>query len=288
MYLPANLPQAQVLITVKTYPLPSNKYEELVCTAGLLTDGKWVRIYPIPFRSLPYESQYRKYTWIELDLVKNTSDFRPESYRPRQGFDEPIRQVGVIDTSRGWAERKSLVLKEVFTSMNQLIELAKGKDKKSLATLKPLEIVDFIVDEDEREWKQAWRNQLQQMSLFDLDEEGQGRPREVVRKLPYKYSYRFLSEGDTQPRTLMIEDWEIGALYWNCLSRAGGDEQEANKLVRQKYFDMFLAKKDIYLFLGTTRQYHNVAPDPFMIVGVFYPPKASHAEDEGTEQLSLF
>ena len=39
MYLPTELKNQKVLITVKTYPLPSSKYEELVCTAGLLEDG---------------------------------------------------------------------------------------------------------------------------------------------------------------------------------------------------------------------------------------------------------
>jgi hypothetical protein len=42
-YLPDVLNDAKVLITVKTYPLPSNKYEELVCTAGVLEDGRWIR-----------------------------------------------------------------------------------------------------------------------------------------------------------------------------------------------------------------------------------------------------
>jgi hypothetical protein len=66
MYLPPEIPKARVLITVKTYPLPSGKYEELVCTAGVLEDGKWIRIYPIPFRSLPYQEQYKKYHWLSL------------------------------------------------------------------------------------------------------------------------------------------------------------------------------------------------------------------------------
>jgi len=26
------------------------------------------------------------------------------------------------------------------------------------------------------------------------------------------------------------------------------------------------------LNLGTTKQYHNIAPNPFVIIGVFYPP----------------
>lgn len=170
--------------------------------------------------------------------------------------------------------------------MKQLIELAKGDSKKSLATLKPSEIIDFVIEEDEREWKQKWLDQLQQMNLFH--QAVHGGPREVVRKLPYKYSYKFLSEGDDKPRKLMIEDWEIGALYWNCLKRAEGDEEEANKLVRQKYFETFVAKNDLYLFVGTTQQYHNVSPDPFVIIGVFYPLKEAAVNDKDSEQLSLF
>lgn len=74
--------KTKVLITVKTYPTISKKYEELVCTAGFLEDGSWIRIYPIQFRKKSYSEQYSKYDWIELDLVKNKSDFRPESFRP--------------------------------------------------------------------------------------------------------------------------------------------------------------------------------------------------------------
>ena len=73
----------RVLITVKTYPSISVKYDELVCTAGIDEQGNWIRIYPIPFRKLDYSKQYQKYHWIEIDLVKNSKDFRPESYRPK-------------------------------------------------------------------------------------------------------------------------------------------------------------------------------------------------------------
>jgi hypothetical protein len=72
----------RVLITVKTYPTLSSKYDELVCTAGFREDGTWIRIYPVPFRKKAYTEQYKKYDWIEIDLVKNRKDFRPESYRP--------------------------------------------------------------------------------------------------------------------------------------------------------------------------------------------------------------
>ena len=76
----------------------------------------------------------------------------------------------------------------------------------------------------------------------------------VVKKLPYKFFYRFRDEDGRESR-LMIEDWEIGALYWKCLKGAGGDEKTALIKVREKYSDSFL-KKDIHLFLGTNRQAH--------------------------------
>ena len=69
----------------------------------------------------------------------------------------------------------------------------------------------------------------------------------------------------------MIEDWEIGMLYWNCLKQSEGNEKQALELVRKKYIDEF-SKKDLYLFLGTTRQFHGWAKNPFVIIGVFYPP----------------
>ena len=74
--------------------------------------------------------------------------------------------------------------------------------------------------------------------------------------------------------TLMIEDWELGMLYWNCLRMNGGDEAEACNKVREKYFVEFCNKKDLYFFLGTTKKFHNVGPNPFIVIGTFYPPKA--------------
>ena len=280
MYLPQEIYNARVLITVKTYPLPSGKYGELVCTAGLLDGKKWVRIYPIPYRFLYDGKQYPKYSCVELDLIRNEKDFRPESYRPRMGIDEDIRVVDKLGTANDWATRKSVVLKEVFTSMNELIALAKGKERKSLATLKPLELLDFVIEDDDRQWKEKWLAQAKQENFFEILGGDKGKNRMLVRKLPYKYSYRFLSEGDTKPRKLKIEDWELGALFWNCLKKADGDEHEANRLIRQKYLDEFREKKDLYFFVGTSKQHHNRSRNPFMIIGVFYPPK--------TAQMSFF
>lgn len=65
----------KVLITVKTYPTLSAKYEELVCTAGFREDGTMIRIYPVQFRKKSYGEQYKKYDWIEVDLEKKYPRF---------------------------------------------------------------------------------------------------------------------------------------------------------------------------------------------------------------------
>ena len=151
-YLPDELPNARVLITVKTYPLPSRSYTELVCTAGLLNGEQWIRMYPIPFRFL--QDQYPKYSWVEVDLIRNKKDFRPESYRLKN---ENINIIDTLGTANAWAARKRFITKEVFTSMDELIKLAKSPSKKSLATMKPKEIVDFEIESDEREWRKDWK-----------------------------------------------------------------------------------------------------------------------------------
>jgi len=260
---------AKVLITVKTYPTISAKYEELVCTAGFREDGTWVRIYPIQFRQKPFEEQYRKYEWIEIDLEKNEQDFRPESYRPRS-MDAEIKIVGNIPPdSESWRERRAIVLKKVYTDLTALI--AEAKDKTictSLAVFKPKEVLSVEAEDTEREWSKEKLDALRQYNIFA--DTSSGAKSQVVRKLPYKFSYSFLDEKNRKA-TLMIEDWELGQLYWNCLAQREGDENKACRDVQNKYFEELAKKRDLFLFLGTTKQYHFVAPNPFVVVGTFYP-----------------
>lgn len=261
--------KTKVLITVKTYPTLSAKYDELVCTAGFREDGTWIRIYPLPLRKKPYQEQYKKYDWIELDLVKNDSDFRPESYRP-YSHDSEIDIVGHIETAGNWEERKKICLGKIYYNLSEVIAEAKDKNTcTSLAVFKPTGILDFTAEPVEREWDKDKLAKLNQLNLFETTKEGKF---EVVQKLPYKFKFVFKDNQGTESR-MMIEDWETGQLYWNCLARHEGNEAKAVADVRKKYFDDFAKTKDLHFFLGTTQQYHNVAPNPFIIIGTFHPKK---------------
>jgi hypothetical protein len=261
----------KVLITVKTYPTLSEKYDELVCTAGFREDGTWVRIYPIPFRKKDYEEKYKKYDWIEIDLVKNESDFRPESYRPKS-VDTEIKILSNISTENNWVERKRICLQKVYDDMTKLIEEAKDENTHtSLAVFKPTKIIDFYAEPTDREWDKDKLNKIIAGRLqYNLFQEELSKDFQVVKKLPYQFKFNFLDINGRESH-MMIEDWETGQLYWNCLKKHSGNEEKAIEDVRKKYFDDFAKTKDLYFFMGTTLAYHKIGKNPFIIIGTFHP-----------------
>ena len=281
----------KVLITVTTYPLPSRSYDELVCTAGVLEDGTWIRIFPIPLSflfDLKHSGKVNnvKYTWIELELNKRTDDFRPESHSPKYyDFRDMVIHEPRLTTDANWFKRKEYCLKNVYTDLAELIEASKAPANVSLATFKPTKVTGFEWEEDDREWKDEWVELRKQTDLFS---DGKVDPQKMIPKIPYKFFYKFLDITGKKSR-MMIEDWEIGQLFRNCLKigreNGAANENEAEtialKKVKEKYFDDFVTTKDLYFFLGTTKKWHSMrSPNPFVIVGVFYPKKES--------QLNLF
>lgn len=272
----------KILLTVTTYPLPSRAYDELVCTAGILEDGSWIRLYPVPFSFLTGLKrsgvvQQTKYTWIELDVEKRTDDFRPESHSPRDYEFKDLVLGERLDTTHNWDARKKICLQNVYTNLTQLIEDSKAPTNVSLATFKPAAITGFEAEEDTADWKPVWQALRQQLLLFGETPE---EPKKAFPKVPYKFYYRFKDDAGRESR-MMIEDWEIGSLYWNCLRDAGNDAPKALEKVRLKFDVDFRLNKDLYLFLGTTKEWHlRRSPNPFVIIGVFYPKIES--------QLSLF
>ncbi|MFQ3579389.1 MAG: hypothetical protein SNJ71_04515 [Bacteroidales bacterium] len=169
-------------------------------------------------------------------------------------------------------------MKKVYEDIKILIDEAKNKDIcTSLAVFKPKEILNFYVESTEREWDTGKLENLKQLNLFDnYNKDGS---LSVVKKLPYKFKFRFI-DAKNYECNLMIEDWETGQLFWRCMQKYSQNEQKAIEDVRKKYFEDFAKNKDLYFFLGTTKQHHFTSKNPFIIIGTFYPKKE--------HQLSLF
>jgi hypothetical protein len=274
----SNWERIRVLITVKTYPIPSSKYDELVCTAGVQEDGTFVRLYPINFRDLSYSQQYKKYQWIEAEVQKHTGrDVRKESYRPNS---DTIKLLGEpIPTKAGdWSERARFALAKRSASMEDLYAQQEA-DKTSLGVFRPKKVHDLDVTSDDPDWKPGFRAALAQARLWENRTVSQEPPR----KVPFKF--RFLFECDDpickRSHRMMIEDWEVGALFWKCVD-AGATHQEACQRVKQKFLDQICAAdRDTHFYVGTLLAY----PKTWVVIGLFWPKVQTDSADP---QLQLF
>lgn len=247
----------RVLVTVKTYPLPSITYNELVCTAGIREDGDFIRLYPIDYRYKPYWQWYKKYQWIELKAEKHPHDIRPESFRPIS----EIKPLGPpIDTSNNWGTRKKIVLARGVHTMCFLNK--QRQDIVSLGIVRPYKVKNFSYKPTEQKWKPSWLEAMKQLNLF-------GPYRKPLEKIPYKFSYYFqCEESGCKGHNKIIEDWEVGQLYRSMRDRYR-DEKVACEKVKEKFLGGICASdRDTYFFVGTVLKYGT-----WIITGTFWPRK---------------
>lgn len=259
--------RTKVLITVMTYPHPSRGYLELVCTAGVTEKGEWVRLYPIDYRYRRRDQQFHKYQWIEVDLFPHGAgnDSRKESRKP---IIETISLLGErLSTKNGWKERRQIIDRLPKYTVNQLKSLY-DSERISLGLVKPTKVIDLKIEPADPDWKPEWQALYDQLTLF-------GPVPKALRKIPYKFSYIFECEDSKKPHNAMIEDWELGTLWLNEVSRLG-DEYQAALSVKRKFFDEICSlNKDTHFFMGTTFPFNS-----WVVLGVFWPPKPQKPKPE--------
>lgn len=249
----------RVLITVLTYPHPSKRYTETVCTAGITEDGHWVRLYPVPLRALPPEKQLHKWHWTELETLHPGQDVRPESRKP---IIDTIQITERLDPQRDREERRRLVNQLPVKTLAQW-QAGYDVDRTSLGVIVPKRMIALEVEDEDENWSEEQKATLSQLNLFA------DTPRKLE-KIPYRFRYHFEDQDGTEHK-LSIRDWELGVLYLKMRDKFGADG--AVEKVRQKYFDQMCAPdKDTRLFIGTMYPYNQ-----WMVIGVFWPPKKADA-----------
>lgn len=252
----------RILITIKTYPIPSDTYDELVCTAGVTAEGDFIRLYPINFRDLDDYQQYKKYQWIEVEVEKHgKKDKRKESYRPVG----EIELVGhpIKSTPGNWKERSKYVLPKQANSIEDLKE-RQEHDRTSLGIFKPNAVHDLVISPDDPDWKPQYLAALRQSRLWET-RKASLRP---LRKVPFKFHYTFdCDDEQCTGHRMSIHDWEVGALFWGCVDR-GDMHREAAEKVKHKFLtDICGPDKDTYFFVGTVHGH----PRSWIVLGTFYP-----------------
>lgn len=127
-----------ILIIVKAYPNPSNKYGETVCCAGIDIDTlKWIRLYPVTYRDLDESKKFKKYNVIKVKCER-ANESRIESYK----IDcDSIQIIDHYDTKEKWSRRKKFVLPVVKSSFCQIIRDIEKNE--SLGVFQPCDM-DFV------------------------------------------------------------------------------------------------------------------------------------------------
>jgi len=253
----------QILITVMTYPHPSEGYGELVCTAGVTESGEWVRLYPIDYRYRARNQQFRKYQWIEVALgpAGAGNDNRKESRRPNL---DSIRLLGEpLSTRDNWRDRREIIDRLRHFTRNELVSLHE-QDKTSLGIVRPSRVLDLEIREANPEWKPEWQSLFKQLTLF-------GPVQKPLQKLPYTFHYVFeCHDSNGTTHTAMCEDWELGVLFLREVERLACPKKAADS-VREKFLGELCGPgKDTRFFMGTHFPYNT-----WLVLGVFWPNRTS-------------
>jgi hypothetical protein len=208
---------ARILILCKTYPSPSAAHVETSCVAGMEEDGSLIRIYPMPFRLVADEKQFRKWQWISARVEKSKKDHRRESHKI---FVDTIHcEEPPLSTKRDWLARREYIDKlPVFQSHRQLEE-ARVRDGLTLGLVRPSNVLGLDISPvGTPDWSKAEIDKLlqlqQQADLFDDSDPGNIA---LLKKLPFDFHYRYecAENGSVRHYRHKIVDWEAGALFWN-------------------------------------------------------------------------
>lgn len=273
----------KILILVKTYPSPSTKYVETVCTAGVREDGTWIRIFPVPFRNYKEYERYKKYQWVECSLHKAEKDNRPESYH--LDGDIPIKLGEELSSTNHWELRRRAILDKarVFTRKSELLEASRSNSA-TLALFHPVSVKlkceTAKVEPIDPKKLAAIKAQLNQLSFFE-DNDWRANFK-LAEPIPYDFKYE-ITDVDGEVFTHKIIDWELGALFLK--QRAIKGIEGARCDVMDKYGSVFPNKDkiDLYLYMGTMHQFQQRhMPNPWTIIGVAPFPRVS------VRQLDLF
>lgn len=261
----------QVLITVKASPQPSAGYGDTVCVAGVeIKNGKpvrWVRLYPVPFRYLEGEQQFKKYQIIEVAVTRNQRDPRPESYKI------DASSIRIKESIEKWPARVPLVQSMVAGSMCGVLDAVRqDANAPSLALIEPRKVLGLRI-EPHPGWsaKQAavldqW---VAQPELF-----GGGAPKRAIKAPRFSVKYRYIcSEKSCNSHEQGLLDWELTALQ---LKLAHQTDEQLEAAIEEKFYRLMCAPgRSTAFFVGN--QAEPTKRRTFSVLGVYYPKVADAA-----------
>ena len=245
--------EERILITVKTYPTPSTRYVETVCTGGINDRGEWRRLYPIRFRYLEEYQQYSVYDVIKVVVEEQSSDGRPESRKTRN---DTIKKIERLDS---WKSRHQWVAPTIFDSMRHMKEAGK-----TLAPVRVRRVLDLYALDASAEWSEKQKQILTEEGLF-----GEKKPLE---KIPWDFRFQWVDEDGIEYDSKFLA-WEVGETWRQVRSSYNNPVEE----IRRRWLEKRCSEDhDLAFFVGNFREH----PRHFGVCGVYSPPKKELADEQ--------
>jgi hypothetical protein len=253
---------------VKAYPALSRTYGEVSCIAGveMTANGpRWIRLYPVPFRSLEDDKQFRKYQAVRVRAAAHSGDRRPETRRPDLDSIEVLGDP--LSSSNGWAQRRRFVEPLMAASMCEIIRRQR-RDRTSLGVFRPRQVIDLefepaSVDEGKRQIAKAWKAQTSLLDGLGSDERV-SQLRELE-QAPWTVKYRYAcDDAGCRTHTQSIIDWEIARFY----RRVRHFDDWRDRMKAKWIGELCGADRDTAFFVGNMHQH----PGSFLVLGVWWPP----------------
>jgi hypothetical protein len=243
-----------ILINCKTYPAVSKKYIETVCTGGVSRDGKFVRLYPIPFRLLSDKEQYGRWDVIRVKVYSDSKDPRPESAHL-----EPGSQINIIDKIEKEETRWDWMKPCVFDSADAME--SKGLTN-GMVEIAPEEL---YWESEEKKWSAGQLEVLNQGNLFHK----QSVMESLGDRVPWQFNLRFSEKKTGRQFDQKVLAWSYYQGYRNCLADLG-NEQQALAALRDKVHKSILdPKRCVYAILGTHSRFGH-----WMVSGLYHLPRS--------------
>jgi hypothetical protein len=254
----------RILITVRTYPVPARKGIEVSCTGGITDDGKWIRLFPVPYRFLEEDRRFTKYQWISVSVTKARNDIRPESFTPNL---DTLAIGERLSTAGNWRARRDIIRPLMRPSLCTIQCEHNANRSPTLGIFKPAQITRLMIENaGQANWTTEQLNTLRQIPMF------QSVPAQELEKIPFDFKYKFrCSDVSCSGHSLTCFDWEMGQAYRSWRRRYGNNWEQP---FRRRFESEMINKNDTHLFVGNLHQF----PASWIVVGLFYPPKLGTAD----------
>lgn len=252
--IPESEQELELLVNCKTYPVVSTKYIETVCTGGVQRNGSFVRLYPVPFRLLDEDEQYKRWDVIRVKAYKDTKDQRPESWHWVVGT--PIEIIDHIDSERvRWDWMKSAVFKSAADMTTQ------GKTN-GLVEIEPLELYSKPLD---RELSPRQQGVFEQGYLFIQPEQIAA----LAEQVPYEFRLKYREKTTGEEADIRVLAWSYYQGFLRRRSTPGGDTAALQAVIENVKASILSPERSVFAILGTHSRFGH-----WMISGLYHLPKA--------------